>query len=433
MRTMLASVGGAPAPVVRAILESSPAAIVFFASEDTKSLLDSQILPALEKPGVPPPPHALVVTKNHQDVGECVKTLFLGVPGALRSLGIDSPWPDLIAFTGGTKAISAAVVWASSHFPCRLLYVGAVSKEARSKAGVGVVMDGLEQVLVSENPWDKLAFLEIAQAMRLFNQSLFLPAADSLALTARKISEPALSSCVALLGQLVLAFASWDSFERRAAFRLFNASAFKLLDASADLELRDIKRFAEDSIECFSSANLAGIESGVPSFPMAVDLLSNSLRRLSGATCADDAVARCCSALELASHSKLRDVLSKDSSNCADASLIPPAIKDGGAASAEVLASLADAVAQGGPPLPAGLLAKFSLLAKLGDPMGLRFLEREVEFKRCLALRDDSLLGHGSASLSKADFGNFFSLALFLLDVDAAALPSFPVFAVSGA
>ena len=136
---LLLSVGGTLAPLRVALETLRPATVVLFCSRESRSRAQTELTLDM--------PHAFVTLANSgdtQDLDACLSRLLEGVPRAMRDMGLDRAWPDQVDFTGGTKVMSAALVWCALRYACRLHYVGARDSRARDKEGVGRVLDGGE-------------------------------------------------------------------------------------------------------------------------------------------------------------------------------------------------------------------------------------------------------------------------------------------------
>jgi len=166
--TLLISVGGAPGPIVYSIRQNQPECIIFFVSAASRRLVSDKILPQLLQDPGRLPDHEFVVTPDEQDLGLSTFVLMNEVPAALRRLNVtDVEWPRLVDYTGGTKTMSASVVWASSRYPCVMSYIGAADAGGRTRDGLGTVVDGREVCILRQNPWDRVAWMEAHSAIEL--------------------------------------------------------------------------------------------------------------------------------------------------------------------------------------------------------------------------------------------------------------------------
>src|SRR6266516_658583 len=150
--TLLISVGGAPGPIVYSIRRNQPECIIFFVSAASRRVVSGEILPQLLQDPGRLPDHEFIVTPDEQDLGLSTFVLMNEVPAALRRLNVtDVEWPQLVDYTGGTKTMSASVVWASSRYPCVMSYIGAADAGGRTREGLGTVVDGREVCILRQN------------------------------------------------------------------------------------------------------------------------------------------------------------------------------------------------------------------------------------------------------------------------------------------
>jgi len=131
-RALLMTVGGSPEPLRHSLAHGRPEGVVFVASAATADLaaaLASELPPGAW--------HEVVQVAHHEDLLACLEGARAALARALdRGL---APGDLLVDFTGGTKAMSAALVLATHATGCGYAYVGG---DQRSKGGVGVVLDG---------------------------------------------------------------------------------------------------------------------------------------------------------------------------------------------------------------------------------------------------------------------------------------------------
>lgn len=131
-RVLLMTVGGSPEPLRHSLAHSRPEGVVFVASTATLPIVQDLVgrLPAGTW-------HETVFVRHHEDLLACLEA-----SRAALALVLDrhaNPHELLVDFTGGTKAMSAAVVLATHATGCGYAYVGG---DARTKDGVGIVLDG---------------------------------------------------------------------------------------------------------------------------------------------------------------------------------------------------------------------------------------------------------------------------------------------------
>jgi len=405
MKTLLISVGGKIEPIVTVLKKEKPEKVIFFSSKETRSQVEKKILPRVGY--VPQMGH--VVTPDHEDVGKCTFELLKKVPEEMRKVGVTGEWPELCGYTGGTKSMSAAVVWAASRYPCELIYVGGTS---RGKDGTGTVETGSEKIVCTENPWNQVAWYEIELAKKLFNRGQYGNAAEIISSVKKRVSDPETEQVLEWLKNTFDVFYAWDTFNHKKA-----KGQIKQVLKEQPLILasrRELNGFCEQLVE--SDAFLRKISGGGASREMALDLLANARRRATLEHKYEDAVARCYSATEKLAKVQLKEKWGVDNSN-ADLNQVPESLRDEYSRYAE-----------GGTSLKFGLKASFKLLAELGDPMGKAYMGKEQENGAILGRRNESILGHGSSPVKKEDFDSFFEMALELSGLKEADLVQFPRF-----
>lgn len=405
MKTLLISVGGSPDPVVAVLKEKKPEKVIFFTSQGSRSEVEEKIIPTIGY--FPQMGH--VVTPDHEDVGKCTFELLKKVPEEMRKLGESSGWPDICGYTGGTKAMSAAVVWAASRHPCELIYVGGAS---RGKEGIGVVESGSEKLVCTENPWNQVAWFEIRLAQQLFDRGQYGNASETISLVKNRVTHSETGRILEWLKNTFEAFCAWDSFDHKKAKGLLKKVRGEQALVSATRP--ELKSFCEQMDKSFSF--LDSIKQGAASRELALDLLANANRRAVLENKYEDAVARCYSATEKLAKVQLKEKWGIDNSK-AQLEQIP-----------EKLHKEYARYAEDGDRLKFGLKASFKLLAELGDPMGIAYMGQEKKNGAILGRRNESILGHGSSPVGKNDFDAFFKLALTLAGIREPDLVQFPMF-----
>jgi len=417
-RTMLVSVGGSPKPIIWSIEQNRPERLIFFVSRDSYTSITVDIMPALMERLGKLLPYETVLTPNEQDVGESTFALLRSVPEAMRKLGAVGEWPALVDFTGGTKVMSAAVVWAASRFRCTYSYVGSDSKEARTKGGLGIVIDGRERALLRENPWDEVAWFEVRRAVTLYNNGQYSNACSLLAEVVDRVSDERRVRVLALLLDVWGGFAAWDAFDHTRAVGLLKKSAPALAVAAYPEEslLPGIVDFAAAAVE--ASAALDDVvtkKPGMITWAKIADLMSNSMRRAELEQRYDDAVARCYAAVEKYGKYALQKNYGINNSKCRPEQL-PDGLRE------EYRRRYADENSL----LRFGLQATYTLLAELGDKAGVRYRTIRDELEKQLTLRNDSILGHGFIPISEKSFRSLFELSLQLMGWRKEDLTVFP-------
>ncbi len=418
---MLASVGGTAAPVIRSIQESRPAKIIFFTSTGSYGSVTAEIVPAIMPALGCIPPHEIVQTPDEQDLGQSTFCLLREVPAAMRKLGENAEWPPLVDFTGGTKVMSAALVWASSRYPCQFSYIGADTAASRTKGGLGIVVDGQERCLLRENPWNRIAWFDIKDAVALFNAGQYANAANRMQQICTQVSDTSAKRLFSLILQLWQGYAAWDVFEHQKAIRLISAATQPLNDIAPAQEALwpGLMAFADHNLTCHEM--LKGImQQGITSLSIESiqDLTANALRRIRLENKFDDGTARLYSAIEKLAKYALMKNHGIDNSKCRPEQL-PDTLQ------AEFTRRYGEADAPSGT-MQFGLHASIEVLDALGDPLAARYRQQAETFEKLLPLRNNSILGHGITPISRENAEKLLDATLELLDIPETELVNFP-------
>uniref|UniRef100_A0A831UE25 TIGR02710 family CRISPR-associated protein n=1 Tax=Geobacter metallireducens TaxID=28232 RepID=A0A831UE25_GEOME len=423
-KVLLVSVGGSPAPVVYTINQHRPEYVIFFASRDSREKAVAEVLPNLD---YRPRDHQFIVTPNEQDLEACARALLQELPKTLDvwRLGFDDLGAD---YTGGTKTMSAAVVLALSRRVESFSYVGGIE---RDKAGLGVVIDGREQMLYCRNPWDTMAVDTLREMALLFNRCRFQSVMDRAREAARRAdARRPFFEAMAFVSE---GFYCWDAFEYRNGMKQLKRGESMLRDLTAMVGDSPAKRFHGDVAECLSVLGKVVEELDALSVPMGggearpaidgrrllADLVANAVRRADVEHRYEDAVARLYSAIEKMAKVRLRVAHDIDNSRVAP-DRIPDPVKRG-----DWVRRCAEEGAGSALKLP--LFKSFELLHDLGDPLGKAFRCREEELKKILDVRNKSLVAHGFEPVRSKTYEKMLAIALDFLGAGKDALPRFPL------
>jgi len=230
------TVGGAPRPLAMSIASTRPRRVLFFASpESARSITDvgtapkgpgdrdtRGILQALADMGAPLDKGAWrVVHVPAQDLLPCVEGMWRALAEELDSAGEDAR--VILDFTGGTKLMSAALALAGQRFAgARYGYVAARRGSAsRDKGGLGVTVDGEEHRLIQDNPRDASAHVMIDDARLLCRAGAWGSAARLLEEHRLRLTDPARRREVEAWVHLCSAYDAWH--------RLHHGEALKAL------------------------------------------------------------------------------------------------------------------------------------------------------------------------------------------------------------
>ena len=404
LKALIASVGGSPQPVIKAIEWRKPDFILFAVSEGSRAQVEDAVLPALDYV----PQNESVTISDHQDIGACYLEIRDAAEAWLERRGIadDEVYVDN---TGGTKAMSSALLLATVDRFSAFTYVGG---GVRSAEGLGVVVDGAEKVITARNPWNQYAARDLERANWLLSQFH----ADA----AARILHAAAGRCDAEFKNRLLGFAALaeamgeaDRFRFGAAFKTFNRrrreleftlgySAFTAVSALADAWNKLDRRTKADD--------------RTPGRETLLELLANAERRASQSRY-DDAAGRLYRAVELRGQQLARQAFG--------AELGRPRLTDFPANSrADAQALLGEPDEDGRYKL--GVQKLYAALALSEDP-ALR--ERGASYERLrvhLTVRNSSLLAHGLQPVTEKAFAGFWRDALDVMDVQESEIPRWP-------
>jgi CRISPR-associated protein (TIGR02710 family) len=424
---LIATVGSAPEPVAASLASREPRSyerVIFVCSIDTRASLGIDapstdacaptVLGLARELGCEPRPaqYDIVIVPDHQDLSGCVETLRRELDPAVRTWRARGPGYAVVAdFTGGTKCMSVALGLVARRWDCQFRYVGGTE---RSGGRVGAVINGKEQIIYGQNPWDALGFEAAEQAATLFNAGDCAAAARLLESAKRRTAAPHVTRALASLEALAAGFAAWDRFDHRAA----------------RARLQDAARNSHDLVWFFGAARAAALRLDVeswlgrapapgeqprPTLELLADLLANARRRMRELRF-DDAVARLYRAIELMAQVRLAGCGVETKAVPLDR--IPEACREGFAASAS------EGV------VTCGLQSAYALLRCLGDELGEAFETLAPERRGTpLELRNNSVLAHGFQPVGESGCTQLWTLAMKLaavMGIREDALPEFP-------
>lgn len=421
---LLATVGGAPEPLVASLLHWRPARTVFIVSRETRSYVSEKIRPRVQAAGwsdFDPGRYDLHEVSDAQD--------YLGLVNELRRLDErvaawrrDHPQAGIIAdFTGGTKAMSAALALVAARWPCRFSYVGGTQ---RTKDGVGIVVSGKEQVIHSHNPADALALLTLDTALALLRNHAFAAAAAVLQDSLSRVTDPARKDELGALLLLARALADWDRFQHQDALhklrdlpkRAHNLEA--VLGCGLAQALLNCCAKLQDHLEAILQAKTPDGALTV-SREMILDLLANARRRLDEHRW-DDATARLYRALEATAQFRLKRHGIHDTGRIS-LDQVPEPLRHQWATRVE------------DDHLKLGLQDAWQLLQTLDAGAAAPFFETGLADpeKSPLTARNQSILAHGFAPVTEKAAKDLLHAALRLLGATETDLPASPATALT--
>ena len=388
LNALIASVGGSPQPVIKAIEWKSPDFILFAVSEGSRAQVESEVLPALDYV----PQFEFAVVPDHQDIGTCYQEIRNAAAEWLARRGIEDS-AVYVDNTGGTKAMSSALAMAAVERFSAFTYVGG---EQRSAEGLGVVLDDAETVIPVQNPWNQYAARDLERANWLLSE--FHPDA------AARILNEAAGRCddefknrikgFADLAR-VLGEADMFRFGRSGASGMFNRARGGL---QYTLDYRTFKGLAALSDNGWREVDKQISADGkTPGRETLLELLANAERRAKQSRY-DDAAGRLYRAVELRGQQLARDAFG--------AELGRPRLDDFPAnrrADAQVLLGAPDEDGR----YKLGVQKLYAALS-LSEDAVLREQGAAYErLKNHLTVRNQSLLAHGLQPVSEGAFNKF--------------------------
>ena len=282
IRGLLQTVGGTAEPLLHTIPRISPEVVVFVCSEQTlATVVEVKRRIQAESAGDAVPQFKTVLTADPADLVACHCAAVEGLHW-LRGQGGLSRDEIRIDFTGGTKAMSAAVVLAAAPEGYRFCYV---SGDERDKQGVGAVVTGTERLRLPENPWTILEEPDLRQLAVLASFGQWAAAADCAARLLLRSDEqtgPVFKALTKVLDGLRL----WDHFEHEPAWRAWGKGAAvpQLVELAKVGNRPLVQQFAEKCQplvgQLATVTNPARVEKSPPTpDAMVLDMLGNSGRQ----------------------------------------------------------------------------------------------------------------------------------------------------------
>jgi len=403
-KAMLISVGGSPQPIVKSIKNYKPEFVSFLVSQQT-SEITILIVNALKEEKISFE-YEQTICDNPEDLKECYKSAEKAV-FRIEKKGFAST-DTVVDYTGGTKSMSVALALASINYGFSYSYVGGTE---RTKGGVGVVVDGKEQIFSSINPWDFLAMKERETIATLFNSYQFKSAkevADSLTNKTTKYR-----SLFRKIGLIIEGFYQWDLFRHADALRMFERA--KVDDMLLEYEEDWVQQFAEDVLASVLKLKEVINDISKPGIAMIYDLFSNAERRYEEGKI-DDAILRLYRIVEMIAQTKLAGKYGIDVSNTS-VEKIPESLRE------EFIKKYLD---EDSKKLKIPQNAAFLLLKELGDEVGKVFVKNEKNFKAIQHSRNYSYLAHGFQSSSPQNYSSFRDFVLSLNVIDPSKVWQFP-------
>lgn len=387
MTTILATtVGGSCAPIVTAIKDYSPDAILFFATtgeRGSRITIDGPKKPCrrrTSKPDTPKPDPNILAQSDYTgeytiielDDPDSFVNCYETMRQSLQEYQRKYPDARLIAdYTGGTKTMGATLVLAALEAGWQISLVKG------TRADLVQVLDGSEMAGLV-NSWDVHVQLRVSEAERLFNQFAYVSAGTLLESLLRE--RPVRSTLAQKIRELVAicrGFDAWDKFNHAQAINLLEPFRSQFVPQWRFLTTLDNQK-----------------PSG---YAPVLDLLRNAQRRAQRGRY-DDAVARLYRALEMFAQIRLDTEYQINSSN-----VLLDRLPD------NLRSAYRSKTPHAGSKIKLGLVEDYKLLQDLGDPVGEVYGTVEKKLRNALSHRNASILAHGITPLGKNDFQEMYN------------------------
>lgn len=399
---LIISVGGSSEPVVASIREHLPALVLFFASGETVEVI-GPIRDRLGELGVAVRDQKVLVD-DPQDLTHCYERALRCAELALA--GGRSPGEVLVDFTGGTKAMTAALVLATIGRGFGFSYVGGT---ARTKEGRGVVETGAETIIRRGDPFLLFAVEERKRLAGFFRTYQFRAALAVVeALLARPLSgQDRLAFQMAR--DLAQGYELWERFEYQQAREVLGRCAKTwaiAVKANPSIRYAGVLPMLEANVRWLDGLARCteGFKRDRYDAALIPDLLANADRRAQEGSY-DDAIVRLYRALELGAQAAIQRRLGCGTERVPLATIPEPVW-------AEFRARYREAE-PGFLALP--LEGAYRLLAALGEPEGTGFETRQEEFRKVQHARNHSWLAHGMTPGSERAYRDLRALVCKIL------------------
>ena len=408
-QALIISVGGTIEPVVASIAEHQPALVVFLVSQETNEFIGA-IKKGWRERHIPVRDHKVKIVDDPEDLENCYAIALRCADLALQG---GRPAADVIVdFTGGTKAMTAALTLATVGQGFAFSYVGG---RERSKEGRGVVTTGSEQIVRRRDPFVLYAVNERRRLAQYFNRYQF-HAAEAVArdLQGRPILE-ADRIAFEFIGDIATGYEAWDRFQFDQAQQRLKNACRKFAPA---IRANSTLRYA--TLQPAIAAHVGRLELILDqtrqlreAHPvLAEELLANAARRAEEGKF-DDAIVRLYRALELGGQVAIQRTLGCGTEKVPVGKL-PSSLRDEYRQRYERQSNSVQ--------LP--LDATYRLLDALNQPEGKQFFFRAEEFKKVQSARNGSWLAHGLAPCRDETYGKLSSMVREILAIEEG--PTYP-------
>lgn len=359
------------------ITYNCPSKVVFFVTEQSIKTLDYLKKVYYEKEEDELDQYDFVKINNPDDFNNCYEIISDKVNEYSKN-------NIVIDYTSGTKTMSVviAVIGIINHFPL-VSIIG-------NRGNLGVITPNTEENK-SQNPYQVYDKLNFNNFKKHFNNNRFDSAEDSLNKIVSLFDEDTHDTLILFTHM----YKNWDKFHHTKCN--FNKKNEIFGDFKQQLGL---------------NAGVLGIitdkKGGLTSYYLLADIISNARRRYLEERY-DDAVARLYSSLELIARIRLDEYYDIKTSNVQLDSLEKYAFDE------YYLDELEKNRKYG--KIKLGLRDSYKLLSKIGDDLGIYYMENENLYKSVLNERNDSILAHGTTPVLGENYSQFEELVLNLAKI----------------
>lgn len=406
-QALVVSVGGTLEPIVKSILEHKPKFICYICSQGTidkigeiKNEIKSKA-PELEYTDYK------IVVDDAQNLDDCYRKSMC-CKDKLQEWGV-APEDTIVDYTGGTKNMSVALAMATMRYGYSFSYVGGTQ---RTKEGLGIVVDGTEEVRTAESPWTLFAVDECTRITAYFNKYQFTAAQKAIdeLLKGRSI-ERSIRQFLEIVNDLCESYILWEQFRLKEAAEKMKDSQKRLKDFveyGKHTEHEPLLSAVTGNIEWLNRvARETGGQNRLHKI-LVCDLMSNAQRRADEGKY-DDAVARLYRALEMVAQIAAQDHLNITDTGKVREEIIPEAVRGEFVRKYKV---------EDTGLLKVPLRALFELLSLHNVKEGVVYMQHEEEFKGILSARNQSILAHGQTPVSESTYQNFYELICNSFGID---------------
>ncbi|MBI5192418.1 MAG: TIGR02710 family CRISPR-associated protein [Nitrospirae bacterium] len=371
-RALLISVSESPESVIYSINDLKPECLCFFASEETRHVINDVILPQIQER---PAWMAEIITADSYDLLTCYRAITEKWTEIQKNWRLE-PGDWVVDYTCGTKPMVAAIILVTIDYSSGLRYVSSSDLTNESR---------------QFNPWDELAVKERQEAAVLFRRGRYSQTADIFRGLTQRVSGGE-KQLYKVLAEIAEGYGLWDNFQYKQAWERLKPSQKALEMATLFGGPPGVKALVTRLKD-----NLAILEKlaiGMPGIQQEhfLDLMSNAKRRAELENKYDDAIARLYRALEAYAQIRL--------------------------ASHNI--DLSDAIKEQEP-----VIAAYTLMEKAGDSAGKTFSDNLPQIKLLLDSRNKSILAHGSEPVKRERYEELYKLILKISSLGEESIPKF--------